>query len=105
MHVPYKNFGEALAGALRGEVAFAAGPLPSALPLLRAGQVRALAVTTRQRAPGLGGVPTVDETGVAGTAGFAYDSWSGIFAPAATPAAVCERVASALRESAEEPAT
>jgi tripartite-type tricarboxylate transporter receptor subunit TctC len=103
VHVPYKSLAEALAATLRGDIAFAAGPLPAALPMLAAGQVRALAVTTRQRAPGLPAVPTVDETGVAGAAGFAYDSWSGIFAPAATPAAACARVAQALREAAAAP--
>jgi len=103
VHVPYKTFAEALAATLRGDIAFAAGPLPAALPLLGSGQVRALAVTTRQRAPGLPAVPTVAETGIREAAGFAYDSWSGVFAPAATPAAACERVAQALHEAAGEP--
>lgn len=102
VHVPYKSLAEAITATLRGDIAFAAGPLPAALPLLSSGLVRALAVTTRRRAPGLPAVPTVDETGIAGAGGFAYESWSGIFAPAATPVAACERVSTALREAVAE---
>jgi tripartite-type tricarboxylate transporter receptor subunit TctC len=100
-HVPFRNLGEALQAARRHDIAFAAGPLPASAPMLRAEQVRALAVTTRRRAPGWAQVPTVAECGLAD---FAYDHWSGIFAPAGIDPALAQQVADALRAAAAEPA-
>jgi tripartite-type tricarboxylate transporter receptor subunit TctC len=99
-HVPYRSLTEALLAIRRSEIAFAAGPLPAMAPLLRAGQVRALAVTTRRRAPGWAQVPTLAE---AGLDGFADEFWSGIFAPLGIDATWARQVADALRAAAAEP--
>jgi tripartite-type tricarboxylate transporter receptor subunit TctC len=101
LHVPFKSLADALWAVRRGDLALAAGPLPGALAALRSGGLRALAVTTRRRAPGLVDVPTAEEAG--GLPGYAYDSWSGIFAPAAVPTAAAQRVAAALAAAAMAP--
>jgi tripartite-type tricarboxylate transporter receptor subunit TctC len=88
-HVPYKGGAPVAAAAAAGEVPLASAALPSMMPFIRSGRVVALAVTSMQRAPSVPGVPTVEE---AGYAGFADDTWVGLFAPAGTPPAIVARV-------------
>jgi tripartite-type tricarboxylate transporter receptor subunit TctC len=89
-HVPYKGGGSAaIAAALAGEVdvlSIAAGP---PLSLIRAGRLRALAVTGARRFPGLPDVPTVGESGFPH---FEHYTWVGVFAPAGTPANIVSRL-------------
>lgn len=82
MHIPYKGTGEALTDVMagRGDMMFA--PTVSAMPFVRQGKLRALAVTTAKRTGTLPDIPTVAESGVPG---YAFDSWFGILAPAGTP--------------------
>ena len=97
--VPYKGGAPALMAVIAGEVPISINPLPELLGQLDGGAVRALAVTTAQRAPQLPDVPTVAESGVAG-----YDAsvWWGLLAPAGLSAEITEKlyrdVASALRD-------
>ncbi len=81
-HIPYKGTGEALTDVMagRGDMMFA--PTVSAMPFVRQGKLRALAVTTPKRAAALPDIPTVAESGLPG---YAFDSWFGILAPAGTP--------------------
>lgn len=93
LHVPYRGCGPALAGVLGGDVALGMVTASSALPLLQAGTLRALAVTSPQRSPLLPGVPTVAEQGLAG---YELDQWHGLLAPAGTPPAIIERLKGAV---------
>ncbi|MCA0242283.1 MAG: tripartite tricarboxylate transporter substrate binding protein [Proteobacteria bacterium] len=94
--VPYKGSPALLTALRSGEVDLAFEVLGPMLPQVQAGVVRALAVSSGRRSPALPQVPTVQQAGVPG-----YDvaSWNAIAAPAATPAAVVERLNRALREA------
>ncbi|MFN0299421.1 MAG: Bug family tripartite tricarboxylate transporter substrate binding protein [Burkholderiales bacterium] len=81
-HVPYKGGGPAMIDLVAGQIAMMIEPMPTALPQMRAGKVKGLAVTTPQRSSAVPDLPTVSEAGVPG-----YDLtiWLGFFAPAGTP--------------------
>jgi len=81
-HVPYKGSTPALTDLMGGQVQLMFDNLPSSLPQIKAGKLRALAVTSAQRASALPDVPTVAE---AGLPGFEASSWFGLLAPAGTP--------------------
>ncbi|MGH8690434.1 MAG: tripartite tricarboxylate transporter substrate binding protein [Burkholderiales bacterium] len=89
LHVPYKGSGQALPDLMSGRVSMMFENAPGAVPHIKSGKVRALAVTGLKRSPALPGVPTVAESGVAG---YESLSWSGIAVPAGTPRAVIERL-------------
>jgi tripartite-type tricarboxylate transporter receptor subunit TctC len=89
VHVPYKGSAPATADLLAGRVHLMFDNLASALPNIRAGKVRALAVTTMQRSSFLPQVPTLDE---AGLKGFDLTTWWGVMAPAKTPEIIVQRV-------------
>ncbi len=93
-HIPYRGSAPSVVGLLGGEVQFAFGALSAFEPALRDGRVRALAVTTTARHPGLPDVPSVAEQGVAG---FDADIWYGLMAPAATPAALVQKLSRDLQ--------
>ena len=87
--IPYKGSAPALTGLLGGEVDFAFDIPSSALPHIKAGKLRALAVTSRTGSTVLPGVATVAEQGVPG---FEVLGWFGVLAPAATPPAIVARL-------------
>jgi len=89
VHIPYAGAGPAQLGLLAGQTDFMFDNLASALAQIRAGKLKALAVTTSQRAAGLPEVPTVAESGLQG---FDVSTWFGVFAPAGTPAPVIARL-------------
>jgi tripartite-type tricarboxylate transporter receptor subunit TctC len=82
LHVPYKGSAPAVQDLLSGQVQIMFDNLPSVLQLIRAGKLRALAVTTAQRAPQLPDVPTIAESGLPG---FNTSAWFALLAPKATP--------------------
>ena len=88
-HVPYKGTPEAMTETATGRIDFFFAPLSSALPLIKAGRLRALAVGTLQRSPLLPDVPTTTEAGFAQSD---YVFWVGMLAPAATPRAIVDRL-------------
>jgi tripartite-type tricarboxylate transporter receptor subunit TctC len=88
-HVPYKGSAPALTDLMGGQVQLMFDNLPSALPHIKAGKLRALAVTSAARAPALPDVPTVAESGLPG---FEATSWFGILAPAGTPPEVVAKL-------------
>jgi len=100
LHVPYKGDAAAFTGMLGGEVDFVAAPPTVALGQLKAGKVRALAVTGNTRWSTLPNVPTIVESGVPG-----YDvrSWAGLATTAGTPKAVVERLNAELRRASLVP--
>src|SRR5690606_10004707 len=93
LHVPYRGCGPALTGLLAHTVDLGFVTASGALPLIKAGALRALAVTSPRRSPLLPDVPTVAEQGLPG---YELDQWHGILAPAGTPPAVIERLNSAI---------
>src|SRR5271166_4588940 len=87
-HVPYKGSAAAITDLIGGQVQVMFDNLPSSLPQIKAGKLRAIAVTSAQRAPALPDVPTIAESGLPG---FEATSWFGVVAPAGpapAPAAV-----------------
>ena len=88
-HVPFQGAGPALNAAMAGQIELASVALPSAVELVKAGRVRGLAVTSRQRVAAIPDVPTVAESGFAD---FEDYTWVAVLAPARTPAAVISRL-------------
>jgi tripartite-type tricarboxylate transporter receptor subunit TctC len=88
-HVPYKGSAPAVQDLLGGQVQLMFDNLPSALPHIKAGKLRALAVTSAQRAPVLPDVPTIAESGLPG---FEASSWFGVLAPAGTSPAIVAKL-------------
>jgi tripartite-type tricarboxylate transporter receptor subunit TctC len=102
VHVPYRGSGPAMNDLIAGTVDFMVDTLPSVIPFVRSGQLRALAVTTRERSAALPEVPTAAE---AGLPGYETYNWHGVFAAAATPAAMVARLERAARAAATTGAT
>ncbi len=89
LHIPYKGSAPAIADVLGGQVPTAFDGLPSALPHVQAGKLRAIAMTSLERSPLLPDVATVAESGFPG---FSASSWFGVLAPARTPPAVVQQL-------------
>ncbi len=98
--VPYKGCGPALTDVTAGQVGMGVVTASSAAPLIAAGKLRALAVTSPQRSPLLPAVPTVAEQGVPN---YALDQWHGLLAPAATPPAVVAKLNAAVARIVQRP--
>jgi tripartite-type tricarboxylate transporter receptor subunit TctC len=89
LHVPYKGSGPLTTDLLGGQVNMSFDTITPVLPHIKAGKLRALAVTTNKRSVALPDVPTLDE---AGLKGFNMGTWFGVLAPAATPVDVVNRL-------------
>jgi tripartite-type tricarboxylate transporter receptor subunit TctC len=89
IHVPYKGIGPAVTALLGNETTTLISTFASALPHVKAGRLRALAVTTLGRAKLLPDVPTVVEAGIPG---YEFTVWYGLVAPAGTPSAIVDRL-------------
>jgi tripartite-type tricarboxylate transporter receptor subunit TctC len=100
VHVPYKGAAPAVNDLLGGQVKMGIFDVPVVLPHIRAGKLKALAVTSAKRAPSLPEVPTTAE---AGYPGVISDNWYGLVAPARTPAPVLARVHAAAVASLKSP--
>lgn len=98
VHVPYKGSAPAAAAVLAGDAQMIFGGLVSSLPHVKAGRLRALAITSPQRLPSAPDIPTTAESGFPQVD---TTSWYGISAPAGTPAPVVERLSGELRKIAE----
>lgn len=88
-HVPFKGGGPAMIATISGEVQLMFATMPAALPHVRTGKVRPVAVTTEKRSLAMPDLPTIAESGVKG---YEAATWYGLLAPAATPRAVIDRV-------------
>jgi len=95
MHVPYKGSAPALTDLMGGQVQLMFDNLPSSLAQIKAGKLRAIAVTSAQRSPALPNIPTIAESGLPG---FEASSWFGLLAPAGTPPAIVARVNADVNE-------
>jgi len=92
-HVPYHGTAPALTDLVAGYIQFMFSDLAPALPLINAGKVRALAVTTKQRFKTMPDIPPLDEAGVPG---FDIAAWQGVIAPAATPKGILGKLNTGL---------
>jgi tripartite-type tricarboxylate transporter receptor subunit TctC len=90
IHFPYTGSGPALLGMLGGDMDVMFDNLPSSMPHIKAGKLKALAVTSGQRSAALPDLPTVEEA--AGLKGFEASSWFGLLAPAGTPPDIVNRI-------------
>jgi tripartite-type tricarboxylate transporter receptor subunit TctC len=88
-HVPYKGSAPALVDLFSGNVLFLFDSIPSSLPHVRAGKLKAIAVAASRRSPVLPELPTLSE---AGLTGFAADNWFGVMVPAGTPATIVAKL-------------
>jgi tripartite-type tricarboxylate transporter receptor subunit TctC len=100
VHVPYKGGGPAMVDLIAGHIEIFVAVISTAVPQVKAGKARALAVTGPKRAAALPDVPTVAETGLKG---YEATNWYGMVAPAATPRAVIERLHQATVAVLETP--
>ncbi len=92
-HIPYKGSAPALTDLVGGQVELMFDNLPSSLPFIKAGRLRALAVTSGTRAAALPDLPTLAESGLAG---FEASSWFGVLAPAGTPRDIVAKLNGAI---------
>jgi tripartite-type tricarboxylate transporter receptor subunit TctC len=99
-HIPYKGAAPATTDLLSGQIDLAFLNAPVLLPHIGSGKLRALAATTMKRAEQLPDVPTLDEVGLKG---FDVATWYGITAPAGTPPAIVDRLASVLGKALASP--
>jgi tripartite-type tricarboxylate transporter receptor subunit TctC len=100
-HVPYKGGAPAVADLLGGHVDMDFQPITTMLPLVQAGKLRVLAVTTARRSSALPQVPPLAEMGLPG---YAVGSWTGLLAPAGTPRPIIDKIHAAAVESLRSPA-
>ena len=89
VHIPYKGSAPALIDLFGGQIQFAVDAMSSALPYIRDGRVRALAVTSKERIAALPNVPTVSESWISG---YEASAWQGLMVPAAVPAPIVARL-------------
>ena len=99
-HQPYKGGGPSVAATVAGETQFSFENPASSLPLVEAGQVRALASTSDRRSSQMPDVPTMIEAGVAD---FTSVSFTGVVAPAGTPGAIVDRLNAAINAGLQSP--
>jgi len=99
-HVPYKGNAPAMADVISGQVQLMFDFMPSALPHIQSGKVRALGVTPTRRSRAMPQVPTIAEAGVKG---YDVDSYFGVLAPARTPAAVVNKLNAEINRMADLP--
>ena len=100
LHVPYKGNAQAIVDVIAGQVNMMFDQVSTSVPQIRAGKLRALAVTSLKRSPLLPEVPTVDESGVPG---YEDITFNGLMAPAGTPRGILSRVHGAVAEAVREP--
>ncbi len=89
VHIPFKGGGQAVTALIGGQVQLNFATIPSVLPHVRSGKLRAIAVTTSQRSPAIPEVPTITESGVPG---YDHAPWNGMLAPSRTPAGIIARL-------------
>lgn len=102
LHVPYKGASPALTDLLGGQTDFYFATPPIAMPMIKAGKIRALAVTSAKRLPLLAAVPTVAESGYAG---FQAEDWKALVAPAGTSPDVVKRLNAEVNKALAQPDT
>jgi tripartite-type tricarboxylate transporter receptor subunit TctC len=95
LHIPYKGSAPALADIVAGHVGLSFSSMSPAVPLVRSGRLKAIAVSTARRVPAMKEIPTIAEAGVAG---YEVLAWNGIAAPAGTPRDIVAKLSKAIAE-------
>jgi tripartite-type tricarboxylate transporter receptor subunit TctC len=103
-HIPYRGSGPALLDLVGGNADVMFDNLPSSMQQIKAGKLKALAVTSAQRSPALPDVPTVEEAGGPALKGYEASSWFGLLAPAGTPPEIVNRIQQEVAKSLGTPA-
>ena len=101
VHVPYKGTGQAMVDLVAGHVQMQFASMPAAIQQVQTGRLRMIGQTGKERSAAAPGIPTLQESGLPG---FVVSSGFGLFAPAATPRTVIERIHSALVKALNDPA-
>lgn len=101
-HIPYSGSGPAMMGMVSGTVDVMFDNLPSAMPQIKGGKLKAFAVTSSQRSSAMPELPTIEEAGK--LKGFEASSWFGLLAPAGTPADVISRIQQETAKALKSPA-
>ncbi len=101
VHVPYKGGGAAMPDLLSGQVNMMLETIPSVIPQVKAGKLKALGVTSGKRSAAAPEIPTIAETGLPG---FDASSWTGLSAPVGTPKAIIDRLNAETLRIAKDPA-
>ncbi len=99
-HVPYKGGGPAVLATISGEVSLLFATMPSAMPQVKAGKLKALAVTSRKRSDAMPDLPTMIEAGVKD---FEVSTWIGVLAPRGTPVAYVNKLNAEIAKSLQSP--
>ncbi len=99
-HIPYKGSGPALTDVLGNQVPIIFDNLPSASPHIKSGKLRALGVTTKERAPSFPDIPAIAET----LPGYETYTWNALFVPAGTPPEIVNKLSEAARTAMADPA-
>ncbi|MGZ5179875.1 MAG: Bug family tripartite tricarboxylate transporter substrate binding protein [Ramlibacter sp.] len=99
VHVPYKSGGPAITDVMGGQVDFMFSTVAASTPLVNAGKLRALAISSPKRSPRLPSVPTIAETVIPG---YEVYEWNGVFVPAGTPPDIAGKLQKAVAESLQE---
>jgi tripartite-type tricarboxylate transporter receptor subunit TctC len=102
VHVPYKGGGQAFTDLLGGQVQVFFATMPAAMPFVKAGKLRALAVASDQRSATLPELPTIAESGLPG---YSAITWYGLLAPKGTPRDIVQRLNREINEILKQPAT
>jgi tripartite-type tricarboxylate transporter receptor subunit TctC len=103
VHVPYKGTAPAVTDAVSGQIQVLLTGAPAVMPMVKAGKLVALAVSSPQRLQAFAELPTIAESGLPELAGFEADQWYGIVAPAGTPEAVVRRLNTQINASLNSP--
>ncbi len=101
VHIPYRGAAQSMPALMAGDTDFAIDNIASYTPLIKAGKVRALAVTASERWPTMAEVPTMAEAGVLD---FIITSWGAFVVPKGTPTSVVDKLSAAIKAIAAEPA-
>jgi len=99
-HIPYKGAGPAMQDLLGGQIPFISDTVTAAIPQVKSGKVRAIAITSARRSKLLPDVPTLDEQGLKG---YEAIGWIGILAPAGSPAAALDRLSAETQKVIDQP--
>lgn len=99
LHIPYRGGGPAVVDVVGGQIPLLWVSLPAVTSFIKNGQLKALAVSTEKRTPVMPDVPSMAET----VPGFNVDSWYAMFAPAATPDAVVNKIYEAVAKATQDP--
>jgi tripartite-type tricarboxylate transporter receptor subunit TctC len=100
IHVPYKGGGPASLAAAAGEVQVLLTPIPEALPYIRSGRLRPIAVSSDKRTTQFPELPTIAET----VKGYEFISWMGTFVPAGTPKPIVDKLNAEIKKAVADPA-